>query len=99
MIGRCQKVIFAGANGEYKATCSNLRFLDFACLLFVLFVVSRTGNSIMSSSKRLFKQIMGQSDNEDYMATHKEPRSPPCTDMQRVTQSIRRKSKVQSAVS
>lgn len=63
---QCQKVISWGANGEYKAISSNMRFLDFGCLLFGLFVDTMTGNSITPIRRRLFKQIMGQSGDEYY---------------------------------
>lgn len=50
-----------------------MRFLDFGCLLFGLFVDTRTGNSITPIRRRLFKQIMEQSGDEYYAAAHKEP--------------------------
>lgn len=72
---QCQKVISWGANGEYKAICSSMRFWDFGCLLCGLFVDTMSGNSITLIRRRLFKQIMGQANDEHYTVAHKEPES------------------------
>lgn len=50
-----------------------MRFWDFGCLLCGLFVDTMSGNSITPIRRRLFKQIMGQANDEHYTAAHKEP--------------------------